>query len=254
MYEKWFAGYTAQICSRISGASLIEADLKTEHSYLVRDRCREIAQSLNLPERDIELATVIGLFHDLGRFRQALNFGTMDDRITGPHGEMSADVFREEAPKDGLSDEEIEIIDCALRYHNVFRLPQSLSGRPLLFTQIARDGDKLDIFRFYTDKKESRGFRFIMSEEPGECSPEMLEGALNGENLRVSGIRNASDRKLMQVSLVYDLNFGYSFEWMLKKDYLAVITGVSDGTADTAMHRVYDYATSWIKKKLQELA
>jgi len=256
-YEKWFAGYTAEIRSRISGASVLppdpvldEVDLKIEHTYRVRNHCREIAMWLGLPKRDIGLAEIIGLFHDLGRFRQALKFGTMDDRITGNHGQMSADIFLDEVSKEKLRDDEVLIISDALHYHNAFILPPALSTRSLLFTKLARDGDKLDIFRFYSDKAEKRVFRFIMSEGEGEYSPNMLEGVLRGENLRVSGIKNKNDRKLMQVSLVYDMNFGYSFERMLEKNYLAVLTGVSDGMADDTMQKVYAYATDWMRDKV----
>ena len=267
LFDKWFAGYTAEIRSRISGASVMrsdpltewgwnftelpavldEVDLKIEHTYHVRDRCREIAEWLRFSEQDIELAATVGLLHDLGRFRQALQFGTMDDRVTGSHGEMSADIFLYSAPNKNLAADDISLIADALRYHNVYRLPKMLSGRHLLFTQIARDGDKLDIFRFYTDKSDNRAFRFIMSEGEGDYSPEMLEGVLNGKNLRVSGIRNKNDRKLMQISLIYDMNFGYSFRWMLEKDYLGIISGVADGTADDTMRKVYDYATNWMR-------
>lgn len=247
-FENWFAGYTGSIRSSISGSSVLdEVDLKIEHSFLVRDRCKEIAQWLDFSERDIYLGEIVGLLHDLGRFRQAAQFGTMDDRITGNHGEMSYDIFMNEVPKDGLNDDEIAIIASALRYHNVFKLPGSLKGRDLLFCKITRDGDKLDIFRFYTDTSEKRRFRFIMSEGEGEYSPEMLAGVLRGENLQVSGIRNKNDRKLMQVSLIYDLNFGYSFKWMLDNDYLGIITGVAGGTADNVMLEVYNYATDWMK-------
>lgn len=270
IYENWFAKYTGEIRNHLTNTSiqdsdpltewgwnfadlpavLDEVDLKIEHTYRVRDHCKEIAKWLNLSNKDIQLASIIGLFHDLGRFRQALQFGTMDDRITGSHGEMSADIFLYDAPKEGLDDEEIDIITTALRYHNVFSLP-ALKNRQTLFTKLARDGDKLDIFYFYTNKNENRRFRFIMSEAQGDYSPSMLAGVLSGENLKVSGIKNQSDRKLMQVSLVYDLNFGYSFDWMLKKDYLAIITGVYDNTADDVMRKVYNFSTNWMKDKLK---
>lgn len=254
-YEKYFNEYAIKMRSKISGwpdmpAVLDEVNLKIEHSYIVRDRCVEIAKWLKLPGRDIELAAIAGLYHDLGRFRQALEFGTMSDSITGSHGDMSADIFLNEALKDGLNTEEIEMIADSIRWHNRFKLPVNLPERTTLFAKLVRDGDKLDIFHFYTDKAEKRIFRFIMSAEDGDYSPDMLEGALKGENLSVSGIRNKNDRKLMLISLVYDLNFGYSFQYVLEKDYLGLITGVADGTADKVMEQVYDYAVKWMKERV----
>ena len=266
MFEEWFAGYTADVRSRISGASVVrddpltewgwksedlpavldEVDLKIEHTYRVRDRCSEIADWLKLSARGRELASAVGLLHDIGRFKQAIQFGTMDDRVTGSHGEMSADIFLRDAPDIGLNNEEKDIIANALRYHNVYKLPE-LTGRSLLFTQIARDGDKLDLFYFYIDKTQKRGFRHIMSEDDGEYSPEMLEGVLNGKNLQISNIQNKNDRMLLQTSMIFDLNFGYSFRLMLKHDYLAHLTGVADGTADETMIKVYNYAVNRMK-------
>jgi hypothetical protein len=90
-----------------------------------------------------------------------------------------------------------------------------------------------------------------MSEGEGEYSEDMLEGVLKGQNLKVSGIRNKNDRKLMQISLVYDINFGYSFKWMLEKDYLALIGRGPDGTLDEKMKKVYNYATKWMEERVE---
>ena len=254
-YEKYFNDYSKEMRSKTSGwpdiqSVLDEVDLKIEHSYMVRDRCVKIAKWLKLPGRDTELAAIAGLYHDLGRFRQAREFGTMSDSITGSHGDMSADIFLNEALKDGLSPEEIELIADSIRWHNRFKLPENLPPRTTLFAKLVRDGDKLEIFNFYTDKAEKRSFRFVMPTKDGDYSPEMLEGVLKGENLSVSGIRSKNDRKLMQISLLYDMNFGYSFRYMLEKDYLGLITGVTDGTADKVMKQVYDYAVEWMKERM----
>ncbi|MCL2399908.1 MAG: HD domain-containing protein [Defluviitaleaceae bacterium] len=272
IFHNWFAGYTIEVRNQISdyynvssdltewgwpvkdtSAVIDEVDLKITHTYQVIDNCVEIAKWLELPDRDIKLAKIIGMFHDLGRFRQALNYGTMDDRITGLHGEMSADIFLNDAPKDGLTSDDIEIIAASLRYHNLFKLPCGLSQRATLFCKLVRDGDKLDIFRFYIDcikNTEKRNFRFIMSDGEGDYSPEMLEGVLNGKNLMVGGINNKNDRKLVQISLVYDMNFGYTFQKMLEKEYLAMFTGINNGTADNVMQKAYTYATEWMKERV----
>ena len=40
------------------------------HTYHVADNAREIAKKLNLSKEDIELAELIGLLHDIGRFEE----------------------------------------------------------------------------------------------------------------------------------------------------------------------------------------
>ena len=44
--------------------------LKISHTYRVMQRCQEIVESLKLEQEDIELAGLIGLLHDIGRFEQ----------------------------------------------------------------------------------------------------------------------------------------------------------------------------------------
>ena len=44
--------------------------LKVIHTYHVADNAREIAKKLNLSKEDIELAELIGLLHDIGRFEE----------------------------------------------------------------------------------------------------------------------------------------------------------------------------------------
>ena len=47
-----------------------DINYKYHHSYRVMDAMEILAIKLNLPEKDIHLAKVIGLLHDIGRFEQ----------------------------------------------------------------------------------------------------------------------------------------------------------------------------------------
>ena len=61
--------------------------LKISHSFRVMEQSRKIAQSLNLNEEQIELATLIGLLHDIARFEQMKRFGTYVDEKSIDQGE-----------------------------------------------------------------------------------------------------------------------------------------------------------------------
>lgn len=57
--------------------------LKIVHTYCVVDAAEEIATRMHLREEDVQLAKIIGLLHDIGRFEQIKRFhsfepGTMD--------------------------------------------------------------------------------------------------------------------------------------------------------------------------------
>ena len=46
------------------------------HSLRVMKKSRIIAQSLKLSEEEIQIATLIGLLHDIGRFEQYTKYNT----------------------------------------------------------------------------------------------------------------------------------------------------------------------------------
>ena len=45
-------------------------NLKVTHTYHVAENSKNIAEKLNLSKEDIELAELIGLLHDIGRFEE----------------------------------------------------------------------------------------------------------------------------------------------------------------------------------------
>ena len=49
---------------------------KIAHSYRVEELAKTIAKSLNLTQDQIDLAELIGLLHDIGRFEQAKVYNT----------------------------------------------------------------------------------------------------------------------------------------------------------------------------------
>ena len=54
-------------------------NFKYNHSYAVMDLMAELAFRLDLSKEDIELAKVIGLLHDIGRFYQLRESNSFDD-------------------------------------------------------------------------------------------------------------------------------------------------------------------------------
>lgn len=123
--------------------------LKYVHTGKVAENCECIAKSLGLEDSDCDLAWEIGMLHDIGRFEQLRRFDTFNDAISIDHAQFGADLLF----KDGLMErfdadgENNNLIEKAIRYHSLYRIPEGLTEREIMFCQIIRDADKVDIYR-----------------------------------------------------------------------------------------------------------
>jgi HD superfamily phosphohydrolase YqeK len=128
--------------------------LKIYHTHRVAENSKYIATKLNLYEEEIEIAWLIGMLHDIGRFEQIKRFGTFNDGISVDHGEFGADLLF----KDRLIEKYIDtrkydqVIETAIRQHNKYRLREGLDSKTELFSNIIRDADKVDIFRVQVEE------------------------------------------------------------------------------------------------------
>lgn len=70
--------------------------LKIDHTYRVAGMCQRIAESLGLSEPDVDIAWLLGMLHDIGRFEQIRRFGTFNDAQSVDHAEFGADLLFKE--------------------------------------------------------------------------------------------------------------------------------------------------------------
>lgn len=145
-----FANYTNKYNSKDPKIAL-----KITHTYRVAENCKAIAQSLNMTEEEVEIAWLIGMLHDIGRFEQIKRFGTFNDGKSVDHGDFGADLlFGESRLIDDYIEERSfdEIIEIAIRQHNKYQLPENLEPKTEVFANIIRDADKVDIFRVQVEE------------------------------------------------------------------------------------------------------
>lgn len=120
--------------------------LKIVHTYCVVDAAEEIATRMHLREEDVQLAKIIGLLHDIGRFEQIKRFhsfepGTMD------HAMYGADLLfgPEQMIRRFVTDPSFDQLICvAIAKHSDFKLEGIEDERTLLHARLIRDADKLD--------------------------------------------------------------------------------------------------------------
>ena len=70
-------------------------EIKVVHTYHVAENAKELAKKLNLEQEDIELAELIGLLHDIGRFEE-LKIIKKFDSVNFNHAEHGVKMLFED--------------------------------------------------------------------------------------------------------------------------------------------------------------
>jgi putative nucleotidyltransferase with HDIG domain len=202
--------------------------IKMNHTGYVTAIARELAQHLALNEHDVQLAEIMGLFHDVGRFRQYSIYKTFNDAQSEDHADLGLKVLAEEMPyMADLSAEDAELVRYAIKYHNKKEIPAEAAGRKLLFAKLLRDADKLDIYRVllpYLDpEKADDAPKFIRSDASQFISPDFIEAFKHGEQADYHQLRTHGDRKLVRLLWVYDVNFAWTLQKMVDRGYIQTV-------------------------------
>ena len=121
--------------------------MKEKHTGYVTTNARQLALHLQLSSHDVDLAELIGLLHDVGRFRQWSVYRTFRDNLSEDHAELGLKLIKEQQLYNELNSEDQDILLFAIGNHNKKFIAQAPSERHLLFAKIIRDADKLDIYR-----------------------------------------------------------------------------------------------------------
>lgn len=193
---------------------------KVSHSLRVMELSHKIAKSLNLTEEQIEIATLIGLLHDIARFEQFTKYGTYSDIKSIDHGDFGVEILKKDnfIRKFIKTNKYDETIYLAIKNHNKLKIQEGLTQEQLLQCKIIRDADKLDIFYqlacIYWQKEEVQDDRLKEEDKKAFIEQRLVD---RKEYLN----RNkAIEHLLTTLAFVFDLNYKISYEILKKEDYL----------------------------------
>ena len=110
-------------------------ELKKNHSLRVMKISQNIATRLGLAQNDIDLATLIGLLHDIARFEQYTQFKTFRDIDSFDHGDYAIKILESDLKKYVETDEYDNIIKVAIKNHNKYQIEEGLNDRELLYAK-----------------------------------------------------------------------------------------------------------------------
>ena len=222
--------------------------LKIDHTYRVAGLCQRIAESLGLSEPDVDIAWLLGMLHDIGRFEQIRRFGTFNDVQSVDHAEFGADLlfkeglirkfaegYYEECELARSGNEEAEqiiknnehhnkdtgLLELAIRQHNKYRVKEDLTERQRMFCDILRDADKVDIFKVNADIPMEIIYDVTTEElKNGVITKEVLESFYKKETVLKSVRRSAVDHIVGLISLLFELVYKESYRQAKEQGYV----------------------------------
>lgn len=222
--------------------------LKIDHTYRVAGMCQRIAESLGLSEPDVDIAWLLGMLHDIGRFEQIRRFGTFNDVQSVDHAEFGADLLFKEglirkfaegyyeecelAEPENQEDEQIiknnehhnkdtGLLEMAIRQHNKYRVKEDLTERQRMFCDILRDADKVDIFKVNADIPMEIIYDVTTEElKNGVITKEVLESFYKKETVLKSVRRSAVDNIVGHISLLFELVYKESYRQAKEQGYV----------------------------------
>lgn len=186
---------------------------KFKHSFRVIKLCEDIAKNMGYSKDEVYIASLIGLLHDIGRFEQWTKYKTFNDSKEFDHSSYAVKLLFEDNFINNFNCKKTEwdYIKYAILYHNDFSLPIIKNKKIEKFCKIIRDADKLDILYSF------EGLRALEIEEcEEEITEKVKESFFNYETVNVCDRKNNNDKIVGLLSLVFDINYDYSF--MIIKD------------------------------------
>lgn len=192
---------------------------KIRHTWQVADNSERIASALRC---NSELAWLIGVLHDIGRFEQIRVVHGYDDSKGIDHGDYGEHLLFEEGMiREFISEESADgIIRKAVKYHNKYELPNSISGVELLYCNVIRDADKIDNFRgFHENDFYSFHERTPEEVQSSAISDVVVDCFLSHKTIPFKMIQSAADFFLIPYALIFGITYDESMQLVEEQGY-----------------------------------
>lgn len=238
-FKRWFSDYVAAYYTAdpVRNGTI---RLKEEHTERVCNEIIMLGQALGLSAHGLLLSETMALFHDVGRFQQYATYGTFKDTSSENHAKLG---LRELAKHRVLSvclEAERSLITKAIGYHNVRMLPKDEESKTLFFAELLRDADKLDIWRVFIDYYNGQYDHHVQRNStivwglPNDrvYSPKIVDALRRQEMADTRHMVTLNDYKLLQISWVFDVNFGPTFDAVYERQYIQKIAATLPQTQE----------------------
>ncbi len=200
-------------------------DLKLKHTFRVMAFSKYLSKKLNLSKEDKQIAEVIALLHDIGRFEELLYLKGFDS-VKFDHAYHGTKMLFEEnsIEKFNIDQKYYDIIKKAILNHSKKDIELGLNEKELLQAKIIRDADKLDNFGLKARSAAEKCFPGSVSSrkevEESLVSNEVYNSIMNKECVDIRDRKYPLDYFICILGFIFDLNYKESLEIVKEHDYV----------------------------------
>lgn len=232
--------------------------LKIAHIERTANIARKTAESLNLEKEDIELAELIGLLHDIGRFEQVKRYNTFADHLSENHAKLGVDIlFEENLIREFIEDNQYDrIIKLAILNHNKDKkeITKNITEKEDLHIKLIRDSDKTDIIYLLTfeDKKAA----WEKEDLSGEVfTEEIYREFIEDKTIFYPNMQTYADRLIGHFAFAYDFNYQYGLKIIYNNKYYTKIYNrfnFNNKKTEEEFKNIYEITINYIKERLNK--
>lgn len=228
--------------------------LKLIHTYQVVDIMKYLCQKENISHEDTQLALVIALLHDIGRFEQLKRFHSFSDENID-HAKLGVEIlFKERMIEAFVEDRQYDqLIYYAILYHSLYNVPPVTDKRTDLHVRLIRDSDKLDNFRVKNEAAIPTLFDISQEDFLKQTVSEQIMNQIRNHQLILKSDRkNEMDMWVSYFAFIFDLNFSSSYQYLKDTDYIRrnMRRFLYQGHLQQQMNEIEQECINYIEKKL----
>lgn len=198
---------------------------KLNHTFHVVDNSKYLCDKLNLDDETKEIAMIIALLHDIGRFYQAKklqnfreNINNYDHAIIGIKILFENNLIRKFVKNKKYD----EIIKSAIANHNKYIVDfENMNNMQALHSKLIRDADKLDSFRAKYEEDIYTMANITKEEiENSLISDNTLNSFMNEKTILSKDRKTPIDIWISYIAFIYGLYFRESLNYIYELDYV----------------------------------
>ena len=228
---------------------------KQLHSLRVMGISKQIATKIGLTQEEVDIATLIGLLHDIARFEQYTQFQTYSDINSFDHGDYALEILNKDIRKYIETDEYDDIIKKAIKNHNKLEIEKGLTEKEKLFAKIIRDADKIDIFYEALNIFWIDAIKIIENDKIDAYVEEQFNQLKQIKLGRIKYKKNSINKIIIIIAFIFDINFKISFEILKEKDYINKMINrfkFKDEETKEKIEKIRKIANEYINMKVEK--